>query len=183
MLSTRWKGKVRAKGLRAFICDPRGGAAIEFGMVAAPVLFLLVGAVQLFLLFQSQEVLDTAAEVAGRQILTGAVQKQSMTAAQFKTVVCNYVSLPLDCSNVMVDVQVASSFAGANTSKPTMTYDNQGNVSNTWQFKPGNAGDIVVLRLIYQWPFFSVPGLNANNLANGMKLMMSTSVFKNESSQ
>jgi hypothetical protein len=76
----------------------------------------------------------------------------------------------------MIDVQTASSFTSANMSAPELTYNKEGQVTNTWQYNPGNPGDIVVVRLMYQWPF---AGLFAN-LSNGDRLMMATAAFKNE---
>ena len=84
----------------------------------------------------------------------------------------------------MVDVETASSFSNANTSTPTLTFNAQGQVSNAWQYQPGNPGDIVVLRIMYQWPLVRGPlSLNLANLSNGNRLLMATAVFKNEKYQ
>jgi hypothetical protein len=81
----------------------------------------------------------------------------------------------------MVDVQTAPSFAGANTSTPTLTFDKSGNVTNAWQCQPGSPGDIVVVQVMYQWPVFLGPlAFNLSNLSNGKRLLMSSAAFKNE---
>jgi hypothetical protein len=81
----------------------------------------------------------------------------------------------------MVDVQTAPSFAGANTSTPTLTFDKSGNVTNAWQYQPGSPGDIVVVRVMYQWPVFLGPlAFNLSNLSNGKRLLVSSAAFKNE---
>jgi hypothetical protein len=105
---------------------------------------------------------------------------QNMTAAQFGQVVCNDAQL-FTCSGLMVDVRTYNSFSGADASMPTLSYDAQGHVTNQWQYSPGGPGDIVVARVMYQWPVFMGPlGLNLSNLGNGYRLLMATSAFKNE---
>ena len=49
------------------------------------------------------------------------------------------------------------------------------------QYCPGNAGDIVVVRLFYQWPLF-VTGLGYNiaNLTGSKRLLSATAAFRNE---
>jgi hypothetical protein len=78
----------------------------------------------------------------------------------------------------MIDVEVAGSWTTANAGAPTLTYDSNGNVTNTWQFSPGNPGDIVVVRVMYLWPVFTAPLLA--NLSNGNRLIMASSAFQNE---
>jgi hypothetical protein len=81
----------------------------------------------------------------------------------------------------MVDVQVASQWSAANPGTPTLTYDSNGNVTNAWQFNPGNAGDIVVVRVMYLWPVFFGPiAFNMANQANGSRLIMASAAFQNE---
>ena len=81
----------------------------------------------------------------------------------------------------MIDVEAYSSFAAANTASPTLTFNAQGQVTNSWNCQPGTAGQIVVVRVMYQWPVFLGPlGLNLSNLSNGNRLIMATAAFKNE---
>jgi hypothetical protein len=49
-------------------------------------------------------------------------------------------------------------------------------------YQPGGPGDIVVVRLMYQWPVYvSLLGLNGlANMAGNNRLMMSTVAFRNE---
>jgi hypothetical protein len=81
----------------------------------------------------------------------------------------------------MINVQNYNSFAAANTTTPTLTFNGNGNVSNTWNYNTGNPGDIVVVQVMYQWPVVLGPlSLNLSNLSNGNRLLVSTAVFKNE---
>jgi Flp pilus assembly protein TadG len=125
------------------------------------------------------QVLETAAADSARLILTGQVQKGGLTETQFKQEVCNRVHGLFDCNNgIKVDVRKYSAFNAANTSKPI---DANGNVTFTPSFQPGGPGDIVVVRLLYEWPVYvSLLGLNLSDLSNGKRLIMATAAFRNE---
>ena len=157
---------------------------MEFGFIALPFFAILIAIFQSGLLFLAQNELETAVEKASRQLLTGQVQQNGTTQSQFITSVCaNLPAFFPKCltGGLMVDVQVASAFSSANTSAPTLTYDKNGNVTNTWAFNAGTAGSIVVLRILYQFPVIPGPlSLNLANLSNGTHLMMATSVFQVE---
>ena len=163
---------------RAFLADRQGATAVEFALVATPFIGLLVEIIQTFLVFFAQQLLETAVNQSSRLILTGQAQAQSMTQSQFASKVCSNLPILLNCNNVMIDVQVASSWTTANAGVPTLTYDSNGNVTNTWQFNPGNPGDIVVVRVMYLWPVFTAPLVA--NLSNGTRLIMASTAFQNE---
>jgi Flp pilus assembly protein TadG len=159
----------------------RGMAAVEFAMVAPIFLGMMLGILQITLIYFAKETLETVTEAAARGVLTGQVQSAGLTQAQFQTAVCASVPALFKCSGLMVDLQPATSLSTVNTSEPTLTFDANGNVTNSWQFKPGASGNIMVLRVMYQWPLFTGPlGLNLANLSNGNLLIMATAVFKNE---
>jgi len=52
----------------------------------------------------------------------------------------------------MVDVETASSFSNANTSTPTLTFNAQGQVSNAWQYQPGNPGRYCYWSYLRRYP-------------------------------
>jgi hypothetical protein len=84
----------------------------------------------------------------------------------------------------MVDVQVSNSFGEVSTNLPALTYDNSGNVTNTWSFNPGGPGDVVVVRLMYLFPVVVGPlGFNLSNMRGGKHLLVATAAFKNETYQ
>jgi hypothetical protein len=106
---------------------------------------------------------------------------QAQATAAFHQTVCKNGAILFTCAGLMVDVQVASQWSAANTGMPILTYNSDGTVSNTWQFNPGNAGDIVVVRVMYLWPVFFGPiAFNMANQANGSRLIMASAAFQNE---
>jgi Flp pilus assembly protein TadG len=162
----------RRRRWRAFLANQRGATAVEFALIAGPFLFLLVAIIQTFLVFFSQQLLETAVNQSSRVILTGQAQAQSMTQTQFTNLVCSNLPNFFNCNKVMVDVEVASSWSSANTGTPTLTYDANGNVNNAWQYSPGNPGDIVIVKVMYLWPVFLGSG--------GTRLIMASAAFQNE---
>jgi len=166
---------------KRFWTDQNGATAVEFGLVAAPFLALLVGIIQTFLVFFANQLLETVVAQSSRLILTGQAQSANMSQTQFAQQVCNQVVILFNCNNLMIDVQTYAAFSGANTSSPTLSFNAQGQVTNTWQYNPGNPGQIVVVRVMYQWPVFLGPlGFTLSNLSNGNRLIMASAAFQNE---
>ena len=164
-----------------FLACKDGATAVEFALIAAPFVALLTGIFQTFLVFFAGQQLETVANEASRLILTGQAQDANLSQSVFAQKVCAMVTVLFNCSNLMIDVESYSSFSGTNTAAPTLTFNAQGQVTNTWQYKPGTAGQIVVVRLMYQWPVFLGPlGFSLSNLSNGNRLLMASAAFKNE---
>ena len=166
---------------RHFWRNNRGATAVEFSLLALPLIMLIFASMQTALLFFYDQALQTGAQKSARQLLTGSVQLGGLTQAQFKTVVCANLPSQFQCSNVMVDVQSASSFQATNTSSLTPTYDIHNSVTNVWNYTPGNPGDIVIMRVMYDWPVLGGPlAVGLANQPNNTHLMVATTVFKNE---
>jgi Flp pilus assembly protein TadG len=158
-----------------------GATAVEFGLVAAPFLALLMALFQTALVFFAGRVLDETTEEASRYIMTGQAQTAGMTQSGFANWVCGQTFALFTCNKFMINIQNYSSFSSASTATPTLTFNSSGAVTNTWSYNTGNPGDIVVVQVMYQWPIVLGPlGFSLSNLSNGNRLLMSTAVFKNE---
>ena len=175
--AARAVGSVAAPLLRRFIRQNRATTSVEFALLATPFLALTLGIIQTAIVFFAGQTLETAAASAGRLIMTGQAQTQGWSAAQFKQQVCNQVQGMFNCSNgLYIDVETYSSFASVNLALPvsngTLNTANMG-------YNPGAPGEVVVVRLYYQYPvYFNVIGLN--NLNGGLNLLAATAVFQNE---
>ena len=179
------------KALLRFRGNRRGSAAVEFALVAPMFFALLFAIIETALMFFSSQVLETIAQDSARAILTGQAQAQggSVAACQsapntvaacdqttFKTFVCSKIPALFDCSKLYVDVVSTGSFG-------TLSLTNFGN-SCTFnptgmQYSAGTSGQVVVVRLFYQWPLI-VTGLGYNMGCNNKRLMVATVAFKNE---
>ena len=165
--------------LRRFLRNQRGSAVVEFALVA-PVFFgLLFAIIELAMVFFASQLLETATQDSARMIMTGQAQNASFTQAQFKNLVCSKIVVMFDCVNgVSIDVQSYSAFSSVNISSPI---DASNNFVPPNNYLPGGPGDIVVVRIFYQWPIF-VTGLKFDiaNLSGGKRLLTATAAFQNE---
>jgi Flp pilus assembly protein TadG len=169
------------KALRRFRRNRRGSAAVEFALVAPVFFALLFAIIETAIVFFAGQVLETITQNSARMIMTGQAQTAvpaAYTATQFKTYVCSQIPALFACDNVYVDVQNYPAFTGVTINNQI---DAANNFVNNMQYSPGGAGDIVVVRLFYQWPLF-VTGLGYNiaNLAGSQRLLIATAAFRNE---
>lgn len=159
----------------------QGATVVEFALIAPPFFALLIAVFEMTLYLFAQQTLQNAAVEAGRLIMTGQAQNANTTQSQFANEVCPMVQALFNCDNLMINVQNYSNFAGANTGAPTLTYNPDGTVSNTWSYSPGTPGQVMVVQLIYQWPIVGGPfGYVLSNLGNDTTEMMGVSAFRIE---
>jgi Flp pilus assembly protein TadG len=165
--------------IRRFVHHGDATTTIEFGLLAAPFVAALFAILQTALIFFADQTLETAAATSARLIFTGQAQLNGWTAEQFKSQVCNQIHSIFNCSNgVYIDVETYPSFSTVNTSLPIV---NGSLNSSVLGYNPGGPGDIVMLRLYYQYPVYvSLLGFNMSNLNGGYDLFAATAIFKNE---
>jgi Flp pilus assembly protein TadG len=126
----------------------------------------------------SGQVLQTATTNAARQIMTGQAQNASWSATQFKSYTCAALTVMFDCGKLNIDVRSFSTFSSV-TLPPVTNAD--GTLTNAYVYQPGNPGDVVVVRLIYQWPIIAWGlGIGLVNSANHSNLMIASAAFRNE---
>jgi Flp pilus assembly protein TadG len=166
--------------LRRFRRNRRGSAAVEFALVAPVFFALLFAIIETAIVFFAGQVLETVTQDSARMILTGQAQTAAYSQAQFKTnVVCPRIGVLFDCVNgIYVDVQSYTAFGNVTITDPI---DAGKNFVPNMNYNPGGPGDIVVVRLFYQWPLF-VTGLGYNiaNLTGSKRLLSATAAFRNE---
>lgn len=187
----------------------KGMAALEFAIVGPAFLALLLAILYTMLIFLAQQMLETAAQSAGRLLLTGSAQTMrlangnvGMSANDFKNAICNGTSatdvngqtitipslLPsmLSCARLTVNVATATAYNTSNTAAPTFIYDSNGVLISTgtgYNYQSSGSGKnrIIVLQLVYLWPTGKGPlGLNLSNQPNSSRQLVATSVFTTE---
>jgi Flp pilus assembly protein TadG len=157
-----------------------GASTVEFGLIAAPFLALVFAIMETAIVFFAGQALETAAADSARLIMTGQAQTQGYSQTQFKNAVCGKIYGLFNCAGgLYVDVKTYNSFANINTQPPI---DANGNLqTGTFGYQPGGPGEIVVVRLMYQWPVYvSLLGLNLSDMSGGKRLLISTVAFRNE---
>ncbi len=174
---------IRPAGLLArWRRDTCGATAIEFAMVALPFLMMLFGIIAVGLFFFTTFTLENAVEQASRLLRTGQAQQAGYTAAQFKNKVCEFVPGHIDCAG-KVKVNVLSYPDTTNItvgSLPTCLGADR-TLSNTTQFNPGTASEVVLVWVCYEWDLASkLPFLHLGDMAGGSRLIQATTVFRTE---
>ncbi|HEY9539847.1 MAG TPA: TadE/TadG family type IV pilus assembly protein [Kiloniellaceae bacterium] len=161
---------------RPLLRDERGSALIEFALIAPPFFLLLIGTLEVSMMFFASAVLEGATKEAARQIRTGQVQESADPLAAFQAELCGSMVGIIDCSKVVFNVKTFSSFSAV--SMP-IEVDEEGEVVNTG-FLPGGSGAVTVVRSMYRWKF-STP-LMETVMPSGLagRLLVSTVAFQNE---
>lgn len=179
----------RARARRSVLSDRRGAAIVEFALVAAPFLALLLAILQTSLAYLAQESLETAVEVAARGIVTGQTQSadikslaQGMTQAQlaerFRKSGCAQLPIFLSCSRLYVDVKSAPG-GGLAIAPLDLRLDANGKLSAPLSYSLGEQGAVVIVRFVYVWPMRITPQPDLSGNA-GPSILMATSVSKSE---
>lgn len=156
-----------------------GTSAVEFGLIAGPFFLLLFALIEIGMMFLATFTLENAVGQASRMIRTGQAQDASFSESQFKAEVCSHVVALFDCAgSLIVDVRKFDNFTSVNVPD---AIDDQGNLTGGFQYDPGNGGDIVVVRIFYEWDVLAnLPALDLGNMNNGNRLLAATASFRNE---
>jgi Flp pilus assembly protein TadG len=156
-----------------------GSPAVEFAMIALPFFLLLYAIFDVALIFFASTTLENGVVAAARQIRTGEAQASNMTAAQFRTLVCDQISMLLACdARLGLDVR---KFEGFGSVQFPPALDENGNLSGNQTFDPGQPGDVVVVRAFYTWPMLTpTVGTQFTNMAGGNRLLETSIAFRNE---
>jgi len=177
-LAERMKRLSGCRVARRFVRQQDGAAAVEFALVAAPFLAMTFAIIETAIVFFAGQALETAAADGARLIMTGQAQNAGYDQTKFKQAVCGKIYGLFNCTGGLhVDVKNYPAFSSIPAGKPITN----GNMDTTVGYSPGNPGDIVVVKLMYQWPVYvSLLGLNLSDMSGGKRLLMSTVAFRNE---
>lgn len=160
-----------------------GSAMVQFALIAPLFFALLFAVIETAIIFFAGQAFETGLHDAARLVLTGQAKASSYTQAQFKTEVCNRLSSMFTCSNIYVEVQKQTNFAGFDPSaKPVDACAAFG----TPAYGLGSPGDVMIVRAFYQWPLYVtglgyyIGGVDGSSAKCGKRLLISTAVFRNE---
>ena len=169
----------RLRGLRQFGRDPSGASALEFAMVAVPLILLLFAILQVGLVYFANFTLENATAQGARLIRTGQAQAQNFDATAFKNEVCKNLMAMLPCTKLKLDVRRFASFSSAELTDPL---DANKALKTTFSYDPGVGGEVVVVRAFYPWDFPAVlPDIiSMGNMKDDNRLLIATAAFRNE---
>jgi Flp pilus assembly protein TadG len=160
--------------------DASGVAAIEFAIVGGSFMLMLLAAFEFGYMLFVQSVLDNAARDAARLIRTGQAQSSGNATSTFSTLLCNEVGSMIGCGNIVYQAQVFNDWTSAKTAvNTTPTRDANGNFVSSG-FSAGTAGQILVVTVSYNYPFFTPWIGRLVGGASQSALLESVVVFQNE---
>ena len=169
--------------LRRFRRNRRGSAAVEFALVAPVFFALLFAIIETAIVFFAGQVLETVTQDSARKIMTG----QAQTANYSQGAVQGHRRLPagalakvlFNCANALY--RSARATPPSPTSRSPTRSTAARISSRPPAIAPARGGDIVVVRMFYQWPLFVTGlGYNISNLAGSKRLLSATAAFRNE---
>lgn len=164
--------------LQRFARRTNGATTVELAMVALPFFSLLFAIFDLALIFLGTSQLDNGLTAAARQIRTGQVQANGLTATEFRQMVCDRITPLLACDDkLVIDVRRFGSFGGVVTPPPL---DAGGNFTGGNVFQPGAAGDIIVARAFYAWPLISPSSFVFATMNGEAHMLSAATAFRNE---
>ncbi len=161
---------------KLFLKDERGANAVEFALLALPFFGLILGVIQLGLIFLAGQSLDQAVDNAAREIRTGQVRSINTAVDVFSTSLCDDIPIIMGCEN-NIEVSVQSFTSLADTSSTTLFVDNVPVI--TGDFDTGNGGDLVVISVAVSIPIVAGSLFGAGN-NNGSSRLSTSLVFTNE---
>jgi Flp pilus assembly protein TadG len=165
---------------KRFWRNARGSAAIEFSMIAPAFFAMLFPMFEIGITFSADAVLQNAVNDAARQIRTGAVQTAGLSAAGFRQMVCDELTVPLTCDDSLLKIDVRT---GTTFPDPL---DENGEFRDDYQFTPGGPSDVVVVRALYKWTSLTpclgnfMDSLNGSDDCAGEAILQATAAFRNE---
>ncbi len=131
------------------------------------------------IVFFAGQALETAVADCARLIMTGQAQTQGFDAGQVQE-----RGLRQDLRPVRLRERPLRRREDLSRRSPRSTCQagrRNGNLQTNFGYQPGGPGDIVVVRLFYQWPVYvSLLGFNLSDLTGGKRLLMATAAFRNE---
>lgn len=135
--------------------DRKGTTAIEFAFVAGPFFLLIFAIIETSLFFFASQYLETSVDNVTRKLRTGQL-KNITTAAQFKTEICNEVTVMFDCQGKLkVRVEVAATFNDLGA-PPEPVEDDDGEFSfGDDEFTKPSPMEILQVTASYLWPIYT----------------------------
>lgn len=179
-----WVANPKRRAWMVRAADSRGVTAVEFALLAVPVLLLFCVILEAGVLTLAQQTFDSAVGQAARLIRTGSFQDTadgSDPVTRLRKVMCSGPIVLFRCEDLRFDLSRGSTFAAT---APTQPYDDQ---AKTWstgfgtRFDCPQGNDVVALRAAVPIPrMFTFLDLTKRSMGGALQLMVSTAVFRAE---
>ncbi len=166
--------------IRAVYRREDGATAVEFALIAMPLVMMIFGLIEMCMIFTKQGVLEYATSQAARKIRTGQAQQSGSPEDYFKESLCDSASFFINCDDISYEVQSLDNFGEADE-QPAPSFDEEGNFLSQG-FDSGSSNGVVLIRTVYRHNLFTplMAPLMSSAGESGKRLMMSTVVLQSE---
>lgn len=187
--------RISGKSLRRLKKDAQGAAALEFGVIAALLTFLIMGVVELGMMMTAQGVLDNVAFSASRVGKTGYSASGSTQAKTINAAIAKAASSYIDPNKITISSKSYSGYDNIGKPEPFTDKNKNGkwdsgeaftdvNGNGSYDTDQGRTGygsgaEIVVYTASYDWRFIT-PMIGRLIGTNGVVNLKSRIVVKNE---
>lgn len=155
-----------------------GSTAVEFALVGVPFVIMVIGIIEMALMFTTQSLLEASTSEAAREIRTGAVQ-QGGGESLFEDVLCDFATVFMDCNALQYQVVSVDSFQDAED-LPDAEFDDEGDLQDQG-FDAGGVSDVVMIRIAYKYPIKTpMMQLMLTNNSDSNRILLSTVVLQTE---
>lgn len=171
-------GSLMVHAFKKWLKQSSGATAVEFALVAFPFIYLLIGIIELSVMFAAMSTLDSATNTAARLVRTGQAQMSADPEETFKTALCDQASVFLDCSKIKYEVITMSNFSDFASFPPS--YDENGDLVSSG-FNAGSVDDVILIRAFYSYQLLTpLIGEAFSDGPNNTKRMVTTVVLETE---
>ncbi len=155
-----------------------GSTAVEFALIGIPFIFMVIGIIEMALMFTAQSLLEASTAQASREIRTGAVQ-QGEGEQGFIDALCDFAAILIPCNDIQYQVVAMENFGEA-VEFPEAEFDEDGDLEDQ-QFDAGGVSDVVMIRTAYKYPIKTpMMQLILTNNNDSSRVMISTIVLQTE---
>jgi len=159
--------------------NDEGSTAVEFSFVALPLILMMIGIIEMSLMFTAQSLLEASTGSAARIIRTGQLQQAGSPEDLFVDTMCDFAEMLIPCEDIRYQVMSLNDFGEAD-GVPEPTFDENGEMEDSG-FSPGGVNDVVMIRTSYAYPIVTpIMQLVLPNNDNNSRTLVSTIVFKTE---
>jgi Flp pilus assembly protein TadG len=191
------RGRATATGRRLAACgrDEAGATAVEFALVGPVLFLLLMGCIELGIVYAANMLLKHSVYTAARSGRTGFVPAKTTQTAAIRTIVQNEAGILMDASKLTIEAKSYTGFDTLGKPEPfvdknkngkrdegeTFTDVNGNGKYDTDQGATGYGGtnEVVLYTVTYPWTFFT-PLLGRIMAPNGALTLSATAVVQNE---
>ncbi len=156
-----------------------GATGVEFALVGVPFILLLIGIIEICMMFTTETLLQGGMNNAARMIRTGQIQQMGVNDQEtaFRDALCQQIGMLVDCDELGIESINIGSFENAANFPPQF---NEDGVFEPAGFDAGGVNDVVLMRVAYNYHMMTPIIAQLFTGGKGSRLMMNTQILQIE---